>query len=30
MSRAGSFHGTRASGTTPSVEMPWSMLTATW
>src|SRR5438105_3300626 len=30
MRRAGSFHGTRASGTTPVVEIPCSMLTAVW
>ena len=30
MIRAGSLHGTRASGTTPVVEMPCSMLTAVW
>ena len=30
MMRAGSFQGTRASGTTPVVEMPCSIDTATW
>ncbi len=26
----GSFHGTRASGVTPVVEIPWSIETAVW
>ena len=30
MSRAGSFHGTRASGMTPVVEMPCSIDTPIW
>jgi hypothetical protein len=30
MIQAGSRHGTRASGTTPVVEIPWSIVTATW
>ena len=27
---AGSFHGTRAKGITPVVEIAWSMVTAVW
>ena len=30
MIRAGSFHGTRASGTTSVVEIACSIVTATW
>ena len=30
MMAPGSFHGTRASGVTEVVEMPWSMDTAVW
>ena len=30
MIQAGSFQGTRASGTTSLAAMPWSIVTATW